>query len=67
MAAEPDNLTIEYPPDFISEVWDGCSHLDCLPACWHSMEGGYCVRLAIAFAKYQTGRPMAPIVSEDGA
>jgi len=47
-----DNLTIEYPPDFLA-VWDGCQHLDCLPQCRVGLESGYCERIELAFKKYQ--------------
>jgi hypothetical protein len=47
-----DNLTIEYPPDFLAG-WDGCSHLDCLPQCRLGLESGYCERIERAFSDYQ--------------
>lgn len=42
---EPDNLTTPLPPE-IEVEWSGCTHLDCLPQCWHGLESGYCERLA---------------------
>lgn len=37
------NLAADYPASFL---WSGCTHLDCLPACWHGLEDGHCARLA---------------------
>lgn len=46
------NLTQEYPADFM-QLWDGCSHQDCLPKCWHGLGEGHCERLEKAFTEYQ--------------
>jgi len=47
----PGNLTQELPSDFL-DSWGGCSHLDCLPKCWHGLEDGHCERLAKALGEY---------------
>jgi len=54
--SDPDNLTKEYPLEFL-ELWDGCSHLDCLPGCRIGLENGYCVRLEKAFAEFNAAAP----------
>lgn len=37
---------------FLAEVWAGCEHLDCLPGCVHSHDGGFCQREDEAFREY---------------
>ena len=54
---QPDNLTKDYPQEFL-ELWDGCSHLDCLPACRIGLESGYCERLEKAFAQFSAAAPI---------
>jgi hypothetical protein len=54
--SEPDNLTKDYPQEFL-ELWDGCSHLDCLLGCRIGLENGYCVRLEKAFAEFNAAAP----------
>jgi hypothetical protein len=50
--AKRDNLTQDYPAEFLA-LWEGCSHVDCLPQCLlHSMDSGYCARLEAAYAEY---------------
>lgn len=40
--------------EFESEVWSGCTHLDCLPECRHAMEGSHCERFERAFRVWNT-------------
>lgn len=47
---------------FRNEEWDGCSHLDCLPACRHATGNYHCERFEQAFALY---RQIPPQPSED--
>lgn len=49
------NLIEKLPADFM-QIWEGCSHLDCLPKCRHGLEDGHCERLALAFGQYQAAK-----------
>lgn len=45
MTERRGNLMMPLPANLM-ELWPGCAHQDCLPACWHDFENGHCARLA---------------------
>ena len=47
------NLYQDFPAEFLEEVWDGCSHRDCLPRC--NTLKGHCERLKIEYEQWLSG------------
>lgn len=57
------NLDVTYEP-LVLDGWDGCSHLDCLPAC--RFQQGHCERLRLHLEADTFHCPKCKRVMHDG-
>jgi hypothetical protein len=51
---EEDQAFLEI--EFQETVWEGCSHLDCVPSCIHEGVNYRCARFELAFREWYAGR-----------